>query len=182
MATRMNTKKYSKRLSLVLRHAPEKAGLVLGEGGWLAVDDLLTGLKNVGWGMSREMLEEIVTTNDKKRFTLSPDGQRIRAAQGHSVDIVVDLEPIAPPETLYHGTATRFLDVIMAEGLKPMSRQHVHLSLDIETATKVGQRHGKPVILTVASGRMHEQGHTFYRADNGVWLSHAIAPEFLHFE
>lgn len=177
----MNTKKYSKRLSLVLRHAPEKAGLVLGEGGWVAVDDLLAGLEKAGWGMSREMLEEIVATNDKKRFTLSPDGQRIRAAQGHSVDIVVDLEPLAPPETLYHGTATRFLDVIMAEGLKPMSRQHVHLSFDTETATKVGQRHGKPVILTVASGHMHEQGHTFYRADNGVWLSHAIAPAFLQF-
>ena len=177
----MNNKNHSKRLSLVLRHAPEKAGLVLGEGGWVAVDDLLAGLENAGWGMSREMLEEIVATNDKKRFTLSHDGQRIRAAQGHSVDIVVDLEPATPPATLYHGTATRFLDVIMAEGLKPMSRQHVHLSLDIETAAKVGQRHGKPVTLTVNAEQMHQEGHTFYCADNGVWLSHAIDRKFLGF-
>ena len=175
----MNTKKHSKRLSYILRHAPEEVGLTLGEGGWVAVADLLTGLATKGWGITAEELNEVVATNDKKRFTLSDDGLRIRAAQGHSVNIKSDLAPIEPPEFLYHGTATRFLDPILAEGLKPMSRQHVHLSLDIETATKVGQRHGKPAILIVAAADMAKAGIHFYRADNGVWLTASIAPQYL---
>ena len=147
-----STKSESKLLSLVLRHAPEKAGLTLGDGGWVAIDDLLTGLAGMGKSMTRERLEHIVETNDKKRFTLSENGKMIRAAQGHSIKVTVDYAPETPPKTLFHGTAMRFLDAIMTEGLKPMSRQHVHLSADIETARKVGMRHGKPVILSVASG------------------------------
>lgn len=164
----MTLKKHSKRLSLVLRHKPEEIGLTLDNGGWVDVEALLEGLHAKDWGISRETLQEIVDTNDKKRFTLSSDGTRIRAAQGHSVDIVHDLKPKTPPRTLYHGTATRFLDSILSDGLKPMSRQHVHLSADVETAHKVGQRHGKPIILKIAAQRMQKAGLVFYQADNGV--------------
>ena len=176
---RMDDKKLSKRLSLILRHQPEKAGLVLGDGGWVGVDALLAGLESIGWGMSVEDLHRIVETNDKKRFSLSEDQRMIRAAQGHSVEIVNDLEPVTPPEFLFHGTATRFLDAILEDGLKAMSRQHVHLSADRETATKVGQRHGRPVVLTVAAGRMHADGQAFFQADNGVWLTAHVPAAYL---
>jgi putative RNA 2'-phosphotransferase len=175
----MDDKKLSKRLSLILRHQPEKAGLVLGDGGWVSVDALLAGLDSIGWGMAVEDLHRIVETNDKKRFSLSEDQMMIRAAQGHSVEIVSDLARVMPPDTLYHGTAKRFLDAILSEGLKRMSRQHVHLSADMETARKVGQRHGKPVILLVAAERMHADGVEFYQADNGVWLTGQVSPEYL---
>ena len=174
--------KDSKLLSLILRHAPEKAGLTLGDGGWVRVDDLLAGLKKMNRGFGRERLQTIVDSNEKKRFTLSDDGARIRAAQGHSVKIKSDLKPVAPPSLLYHGTATRFIDAIKPTGLKSMKRQHVHLSSDIETATKVGQRHGKPVILNIMSGEMAKQGHLFYCADNGVWLTDAVPTEFIQWE
>lgn len=177
----MNLKKHSKRLSYILRHAPEDVGLTLGEGGWVLVEDLLCGFRNKGWTLSRNELEQVVATNDKKRFTLSTDGLRIRAAQGHSVEITSDLEAIAPPTLLYHGTAMRNLDAILREGLRPMSRQHVHLSLDIATAKTVGQRHGKPIVLTVAAGKMAGAGFMFFCADNGVWLTHAVPAEFLSF-
>ena len=175
----MDDKKLSKRLSLILRHQPEKAGLALGDGGWVGVDALLAGLESIGWGMSVEDLHRIVETNEKKRFTLSENGDLIRAAQGHSVEIINDLSPLAPPGVLFHGTATRFLNAILDEGLKQMSRQHVHLSADMETARKVGQRHGKPVILIVAAERMHVDGAVFYQADNGVWLTGQVSPEYL---
>ncbi len=175
----MTDKSISKRLSLILRHQPEKAGLTLGDGGWVAVAELLAGLDTIGWGISEDDLHRVVAHNDKKRFTLSEDGAMIRAAQGHSVEIVQDLATIIPPDTLFHGTATRFLDAILAEGLKKMSRQHVHLSADIDTATRVGQRHGKPVILTVASAAMHADGHAFYRADNCVWLTDTVPSRYL---
>jgi putative RNA 2'-phosphotransferase len=173
--------KDSKLLSLVLRHEPEKANLVLGEGGWVAVDDLLRGLETLGRAMTRERLRLVVSENDKKRFTLSEDGTRIRAAQGHSVEIVNDLSPLSPPEYLYHGTAIRFLDAIRAQGLKPMSRQHVHLSVDESTAFKVGQRHGKPSILIVLAREMERTGCVFYCADNGVWLTDSVSTQYLKF-
>jgi putative RNA 2'-phosphotransferase len=175
----MTDKKISKRLSLILRHQPEKAGLTLGEGGWVGVAELLAGLDTIGWGITEDDLHRVVANNGNKRFTLSEDGAMIRAAQGHSVKIVHDLVAITPPDTLFHGTATRFLDAILEDGLKRMSRQHVHLSADAEMATRVGQRHGKPVILTVASATMHSDGHAFYRADNGVWLTDAVPPHYL---
>ncbi|MEM6555545.1 MAG: RNA 2'-phosphotransferase [Pseudomonadota bacterium] len=177
----MSTKKHSKRLSYILRHAPEEVGLTLGDGGWVLIDDLLSGFHRKGWGMSREALDLAVETNDKKRFTISEDGLRIRAAQGHSVQINSDFEAVVPPELLFHGTAQRHLDPIMNEGLRPMARQHVHLSLDIATAVKVGQRHGKPIVLHVASGEMAAKGFAFYRADNGVWLTDRVPPAFLSF-
>lgn len=178
---RMNTKKHSKRLSYILRHAPEEAGLSLGEGGWVLVADLLKGLSTKGWAIDRALLQEVVDTNDKKRFTISEDGLRIRAAQGHSVEIVSDLVPRSPPEELFHGTATRFLDSIMTQGLRSMSRQHVHLSSDQSTARTVGARHGKPVILQIAAAQMTNDGLVFYRADNGVWLTDAVEAKYLSF-
>lgn len=178
----MNTKKHSKRLSYVLRHAPEEVGLTLGDGGWVLIDDLLSGFREKGWAIDRHELEDVVATNDKKRFTVSEDGLRIRAAQGRSVKINSDLKAIAPPSVLYHGTANRNLDAIMREGLRPMSRQHVHLSLDVTTAKKVGQRHGKPIVLNVLSGEMATAGFVFFRADNGVWLTDQVPAEFLSFD
>lgn len=169
----------SRFLSYVLRHAPEEIGLELGEGGWVATSELIAKARAHGQRLTAEILAEIVATNDKKRFTLSPDGTRIRAAQGHSVAVDLDLAPMAPPDLLYHGTAAKVLDRILAEGLKPQSRRHVHLSLDMATAHKVGMRHGKPAILLVAAGHMHRDGVQFYRADNGVWLTSHVAPHYL---
>ncbi|MEO1028835.1 MAG: RNA 2'-phosphotransferase [Pseudomonadota bacterium] len=171
--------KHSKFLSLVLRHKPEEIGLTLAPGGWVEVDALLKGMAEAGRPITRSKLEEVVRTNDKKRFSLSEDGKRIRAAQGHSAKVDMQMVPATPPEFLYHGTATRFLDAILADGLKPMSRQHVHLSLEYQTAHKVGSRHGRPVILTIESGRMKTEGHEFYRADNGVWLTDRVPPDYL---
>jgi putative RNA 2'-phosphotransferase len=169
----------SKFLSLVLRHEPEKIGLVLDENGWAAVDELLAGAAKAGVALTPESLRHVVETNDKKRFALSEDGRRIRASQGHSVEVDLDLPPTVPPEQLFHGTATRFLDPIRAEGLRPQSRRHVHLSPDEETAVKVGMRHGKPVVLRIAAGRMQREGHAFYLSANGVWLTETVPPEYL---
>ena len=169
----------SKTLSYVLRHAPEKAGLALGPGGWVNVEALLAGLAAMGESLSSDDLRAIVETSDKKRFTLSEDGRMIRAAQGHSVDVDLELQPSAPPETLYHGTATRFLDAVLAEGLRPMARVHVHLSGDVETALKVGGRHGKPIVLAVDAKAMADAGRAFFKADSGVWLTDQVPPEFL---
>lgn len=175
----MDTRKHSKRLSYVLRHAPEEVGLTLGDGGWVSIDELLSGFQNKGWEITRKELDHVVETNEKKRFTISSDRLRIRAAQGHSVKINHDLLATEPPALLHHGTAKRNLDAILREGLRAMSRQHVHLSLDIETAEKVGQRHGKPVILNVASGAMDRAGFDFFCADNGVWLTEHVPAKFL---
>ena len=171
----------SKFLSLVLRHEPQRIGITLDDNGWVSVDDLLAAAERAGNPISREQLDRVVAENDKKRFAFSPDGARIRASQGHSVEVDLGLPPVVPPERLFHGTATRFLDAIRAEGLRPQSRQHVHLSPDEETATKVGQRHGKPAILIVLAGAMHRDGHVFYRSDNGVWLTEAVPARYLEF-
>jgi putative RNA 2'-phosphotransferase len=169
----------SKFLSFVLRHKPDAIGLVLDAEGWAGIDDLIAKADASGTRFGRDELLNVVATSDKKRFSLSPDGQRIRAAQGHSVSVELGLAPREPPLVLYHGTATRFVEAILAEGLKPQSRQQVHLSLDEVTAHRVGQRHGKPVILKVDAARMHAQGFKFYVADNGVWLTDEVPPEFL---
>jgi putative RNA 2'-phosphotransferase len=169
----------SKFLSLVLRHKPEAIGLTLAANGWADVDELITRANQQGKRLTRPLLEEIVATNDKKRFAFSADGTKIRASQGHSVTVDLELKPQTPPETLFHGTATRFLDGIKQQGLLPGSRQHVHLSLDEETAIKVGQRHGKPIILRIRSGEMHRSGREFFLSENGVWLTASVPPEFL---
>ncbi|WP_138469229.1 RNA 2'-phosphotransferase [Poseidonocella sp. HB161398] len=169
----------SKVLSRILRHEPGLAGLELGPGGWVRIDALLSGMRRAGHRLSRAELERIVAGNDKRRFTISEDGRRIRAAQGHSVAVDLGLPPMVPPETLFHGTARASLDAIWAEGILPGRRRHVHLSPDIETARRVGQRHGRPVVLRVAAARMQAEGHVFWQADNGVWLTGPVAPAYL---
>ncbi|MBW6420084.1 RNA 2'-phosphotransferase [Rhizobium sp. XQZ8] len=169
----------SKLLSHVLRHAPERLGIVLDANGWTSVDILISKAQEKGFAIDRPILEGVVAGSDKKRFTLSEDGQLIRAAQGHSVAIDLGLQPSDPPEILFHGTAEDNLEPIMAEGLKPGTRQHVHLSLDEATAIKVGSRHGKPIVLKVNAGEMQRNGFVFFRAENGVWLTTHVPPVYL---
>lgn len=176
------SKTISKFLSYILRHAPQTIGLRLDANGWADVSELLTRAGKAGKHLDLDMLRVIVAENDKQRFTLSDDGRRIRAAQGHTVAIDLGLAPSEPPALLYHGTAIRNLDAILTEGLKPGRRQQVHLSFDQETALKVGRRHGKPTVLTIDAGRMYRDGYSFVRADNGVWLSDHVPPAYLGVE
>jgi putative RNA 2'-phosphotransferase len=169
----------SKFLSLVLRHRPDVIGITLDAEGWVPVEDLLAACAQHGRAISREQLNVVVCTNDKQRFAFSADGSRIRANQGHSVPIDLGLVSVQPPELLYHGTVPRFLESIHQEGLTKGNRHHVHLSPDMETATKVGQRRGRPVILVIEAGRMFRDGHEFYQSENGVWLTDAVPPEYI---
>jgi putative RNA 2'-phosphotransferase len=179
MMTPNQTTRLSKFLSLVLRHQPDAAGITLDSAGWVAVDELLDGCARGGKPMTREQLDHVVATNEKKRFEFSADGLRVRASQGHSVEVELDYEPLTPPELLYHGTASRFGDSIRMGGLLKQARHHVHLSAEITTATQVGSRHGKPVVLTICAGEMHRAGHAFFRSTNGVWLVDAVPVEFI---
>jgi putative RNA 2'-phosphotransferase len=169
----------SKFLSRILRHAPEDAGLTLEPGGWVPVADLLAGAAKVGVTISHADLEEVVRSSDKQRFAFDETGARIRANQGHSAEVDLQLEPAEPPPELFHGTATRFVDDILRDGLLKMARHHVHLSADVATALKVGGRHGKPVVLVVGAARMRAGGHTFFRSANGVWLVEHVPPQYL---
>lgn len=169
----------SKFLSLVLRHEPHKAGVTLDAAGWVDVDDLIRGCAAAGVSFTRQELDEVVATNDKRRFAFSPDGQRIRASQGHSVEVELDYAPAQPPPLLYHGTADRFLTSIQAEGLVKGQRHHVHLSAQRDTAEAVGKRHGRPVILMIDTGAMLTAGYTFYQSANGVWLVDHVPPQFM---
>jgi putative RNA 2'-phosphotransferase len=169
----------SKFLSYVLRHRPESIGLSLGDGGWVPVETLLSLAAEAGRRITREDLEVILQRKGKQRFALSEDGARIRASQGHSVAVDLQLSPLEPPELLYHGTIARSLPAIRVEGLRPMGRQHVHLSVDRDTARTVGGRRGPPVVLEIAAGAMHRAGHLFYRADNGVWLTAHVPPSHI---
>lgn len=169
----------SKFLSRVLRHQPEQIGLTLDEQGWADVAELLRLANAHGRALTRELLEEVVAQNDKQRYAFSADGQRIRANQGHSIQIDLGLAPQTPPEVLYHGTAAHSRTSILAQGLLPRTRQHVHLSADVETAVKVGRRHGQPIVLIIQTGQMHRAGHLFYRSENGVWLTAAVPPQFI---
>ncbi|MCQ4164513.1 RNA 2'-phosphotransferase [Tahibacter harae] len=171
--------KLSKFLSLILRHQPETIGLTLDAQGWADIAELLHKAAAAGRPIEREDLDQVIADNDKKRFTLSADGLRLRAAQGHSTPVQLDLPARTPPQRLYHGTATRFLDAILAEGLKPQARQHVHLSTDIATALDVGSRHGRAVVLGVDAAAMEAAGCRFFQADNGVWLTAAVPAQFL---
>ena len=172
-------KALSKYLSYVLRHAPDAGGIQLEPGGWVQIDRLLAGAASQGNPIERADFFNIVASSDKKRFTLSDDQTRVRAAQGHSIDVDLGLVPMKPPETLWHGTAETSVAAIQREGLLPGSRQHVHLSSDPDTARKVGMRHGKPVILTIQAGRAHQDGHAFWQADNGVWLTDPLPAQYL---
>ncbi|MGY1815532.1 RNA 2'-phosphotransferase [Blastococcus sp. SYSU D00820] len=169
----------SKRLSYVLRHAPDSVGLALDPAGWVAVDDLLAALAAHGRPVTRAELEHVVATNDKRRFELDPDGRRIRASQGHSVAVELGYAPEPPPERLFHGTPQRNLPAILAEGLRPGNRHAVHLSPDADTARRVGARRGRPVVLVVDAAAMAADGHAFTRSANGVWLVAAVPPRYL---
>jgi len=179
--TKSQRNKVSKFLSYVLRHKPEAIDLSLDNQGWANIDELISKGNNSGEisNLDNSLIQEVVDTNDKKRFIISEDGERIRANQGHSINVDLQFKSATPPEFLYHGTATRFLDSILETGLKPQQRQHVHLSTDIETATAVGQRYGKPVILTIKALLMHEQDFQFYQSENEVWLTKTVAAEFI---
>jgi putative RNA 2'-phosphotransferase len=171
----------SKFLSLVLRHKPEKIGLSLDQSGWAQVSELLSKANQAGLSLSKELLQQVVEQNDKMRFSFSQDGLRIRANQGHSIQIDLGLEALMPPKFLFHGTVTRFLDSIKQRGLIARKRTHVHLSPDQQTAIKVGRRHGKPIVLTIHAGRMYECGFQFFCSANGVWLTQRVPAEHILF-
>ncbi len=172
-------KKISKFLSYVLRHRPEEIGLTLDPNGWAAVAELIEKSKSASIVLTEAKLDEIVASSDKQRFVLSSDGTRIRANQGHSIAVDLALDARQPPEFLFHGTATRFLEAIRGDGLRSMSRQHVHLSADEATARKVGERHGKVIVLKVKARDMWRANFAFFCSANGVWLTEHIAPEYL---
>lgn len=171
--------KISKFLSRYLRHKPAEIGIKLGAGGWVAVDELLTACANYKFPITLAELKEVVATNDKKRFSFDATLTLIRANQGHSIEVDLQLEPAIPPNVLYHGTGSKSVDAIIQTGIAKMSRHHVHLSSDFKTAKMVGARHGKPVILRVDTGAMYTAGYIFYCADNGVWLVDYVPPEYL---
>ena len=168
----------SKFLSLILRHKPEEIGLWLDPEGWAGLEELLRLSAAKGKILTRSLLEEVVATNDKQRFAFNANRSKIRASQGHSIVVQLGLNPLEPPVELFHGTATRFLEDIRREGILKGKRHHVHLSIDPASSTKVGQRHGQPVVLRIAAGEMHRAGHTFYSSANGVWLTDHVPPAF----
>jgi putative RNA 2'-phosphotransferase len=169
----------SKFLALHLRHAPERIGLSLDEAGWASVDELLAAAAASGFPITRAELDAAVAEPTKRRYAYDETGTRVRAVQGHSVEVALGYAPSAPPDELFHGTVERFLETILAEGLRPMERQHVHLSPDVETAQVVGRRRGKPLILRIDAAGMAADGAEFFRADNGVWLVAAVPPSRL---
>lgn len=169
----------SKLLSYLLRHHPEAVGLSLDKNGWVEIDALLSACRRHGHDLDRRLFERVVAGTDKRRLELSDDGRRVRAAQGHSLAVDLALRPSPPPERLYHGTVKCFLGSILAQGLRPGGRTHVHLSADVETARTVGGRRGRPVVLEVAAGELHRAGSSFYLASNGVWLVAQVPPDFL---
>ncbi|MEU5339978.1 MULTISPECIES: RNA 2'-phosphotransferase [unclassified Streptomyces] len=173
------TVKVSKYLSKHLRHQPERIGLTLDEAGWVEIETLMAAAQAHGFQFTRDELDHVVANNDKRRFAI--EGSRIRASQGHSVEVDLGLAAATPPAYLYHGTVARSLDAIRAEGLRPMNRHDVHLSPDRETATRVGARRGRPVVLSVDAAAMHRDGHEFRVSANGVWLTAAVPPSYLRF-
>jgi putative RNA 2'-phosphotransferase len=176
------TKRISKLMSLALRHQPSAIGITLDEEGWVLTQDLIDGINKRNINLNIDMLRTVVEENDKKRFTFNDDESKIRANQGHSVDIDLKLEAVEPPEILYHGTVSKFMKSIREKGLVKGSRQHVHLSKDTETATIVGTRRGVPDILIVNAKLMYDEGYKFYVSKNGVWLSDEVPSKFIEFK
>ncbi|GAB3441787.1 RNA 2'-phosphotransferase [Actinophytocola sediminis] len=174
------TVRISKYLAKHLRHQPARLGLVLDSGGWVDVDELLAACARNGFPLTPAELAHVVAANDKQRYGFDETGLRIRANQGHTVEVDLDLPVATPPDVLFHGTTERFLPQIRQEGLRPMARHDVHLSTDQATATRVGARRGKPVVLTVDAAAMTAAGHTFRVSANEVWLVGAVPPEYLH--
>jgi putative RNA 2'-phosphotransferase len=171
--------KVSRYLAKHLRHRPDRLGIQLDAGGWVEVEALLAACARANFALSHDELVEVVERNDKGRFALDPTGTRVRARQGHSIAVDLQLTPTAPPPALYHGTPSTSVPAILAEGLRPMVRHHVHLSLDVVTAGAVGARRGRPVVLRVAAAAMHAAGHRFLVTDNGVWLTDHVPPSYL---
>ena len=171
----------SKYLSLILRHKPEVLGIELSENGWASVDEILSKCQEKDIRADRELIEMIVREDNKTRYAFNEDHTLIRANQGHSVAVSLGFQPVKPPNLLYHGTATRFLDSIRLSGLTSQSRQHVHLSDNLATAENVGRRHGKLAVLIIESGKMHRAGYNFYCSDNNVWLTDHIPTEYIQF-
>ena len=172
----------SRFLSYILRHAPESIGLSLDAQGWGEISQLILLTQKKGTPLTLELINDVVKTNDKKRFAISEDGLFIRAVQGHSLKTTVAYQAITPPKILYHGTATRFIDSIFNQGLIPNGRQYVHLSQDYKTEVNVGNRHGKAVVLIVDSEKMFSEGFEFYQSDNGVWLTLFVPVNYLKIE
>ena len=172
-------KHISKLMSLVLRHQPEAIGLQLDENGWANVQELITKMNDNGTSVDIATLTMAVETNDKKRFAFNEHKTMIRANQGHSIAVDLNLKPAIPPDTLYHGTADRFVESILKEGLKKQQRQHLHLSWQIETAKAVGSRHGRPVILNIDAKAMQQDGFIFYLSDNNVWLVDEVPVKYI---
>lgn len=176
-------KNLSKFVSLILRHKPETIGITLDEHGWAVVGELIDGINNTpGNEIDMETLEEIVRTDEKQRYSFNDDHSLIRANQGHSISVDVELEEKIPPDILWHGTGEKFVPSIDVQGLIPKSRLYVHLSKDIETARKVGSRHGRPVIYRIDCKKMSEDGYRFFLSANGIWLTKSVPPEYLHKE
>jgi putative RNA 2'-phosphotransferase len=178
-----DTKRISKFLSLILRHKPETIGIKLDNNGWADIDELIYKInfkKDIR--INFELLKHVVETNDKQRFIISLDGLKIRANQGHSIDIDLDLKPTVPPNMLFHGTATRLIENIKQAGLLPQSRQYVHLSQTEKTAQIVGSRHGIPVILKIKSCEMNNDNYDFFISENGVWLTKIVPTKYIDFD
>ncbi|MCK5021540.1 MAG: RNA 2'-phosphotransferase [Candidatus Peribacteraceae bacterium] len=175
----MDYKKTSKKLSFLLRHLPEGHELKMDEFGWVNINDLLMFMEKDGMYLTREVLNDVVKTNNKQRFKISDCGHKIKAVQGHSIVVKIELPPIEPPYYLYHGTATHFINSIISDGLKSMNRQHVHLSYEPDTAIDVGRRHGAPKVLTISAKKMFEDGYEFYCAENGVWLTEEVPFKYI---
>lgn len=171
--------KLSKFISFVLRHKPEVAKLDMDEYGWVKTEDLIKGLNEAGYIINLEDLTTIVDTDNKSRYSFNNDRSKIRANQGHSIKVNLELSAIEPPHILYHGTASKFLDNILKEGIKSKSRVYVHLSLDKDTAIEVGSRHGQPVVLTIDTKKMYEDGLDFYLSENGVWLTDFVDKKYI---
>lgn len=174
-----NDIKMGRFISLVLRHNPSAAGISLDENGWADVDALIHGVRQTGRFLDLKMLERIVAENNKKRYSFNADHTKIRANQGHSIAVDVELKAQKPPAVLYHGTAAQHVDSIRKQGIAKRNRQHVHLSVDLATARNVGRRHGNPVILKVDSAAMAADGFTFWLSENGVWLCEEVPPQYL---
>lgn len=171
--------KISNYLSLVLRHKPEQIGIVLDKNGWTNIHQLILQSNTNGFELDEATIFEVVATSDKQRFAISEDGTNIRANQGHSIAVDLEHASLIPPDFLLHGTAARFLDSILINGLSKMSRQHVHLTENSDSAMAVGTRYGKPVLLRIDSNSMSKKGYTFYKSENGVWLVSAVPPEYI---
>ncbi|WP_196892893.1 RNA 2'-phosphotransferase [Aureivirga marina] len=174
-----NYRRISKFLSLVLRHQPEKIHLTMDENGWVSVSQLLSNMNKFQHKIGMELLEEVVETNEKKRFAFNEDKTKIRANQGHSVQVDLAYTAKTPPEILYHGTAIKFTDSIYKTGLQKKKRHHVHLSKDFETAEKVGRRHGQLVVFEINTTKMVAENFKFFKSENGVWLVEEIPVKFL---